>query len=334
MSESIIKSALGRFKKNAPSYIAVGLLCGLFISLLSLFSFVDGLVFLLTIPLFALPFVFASFIACYYLEAEVPINISNFFRYYFGYFRPQFRGCFKGIKYFLLSLAVYMGGLMVFYLIFCFVFYKIYGGTFQTSLEVFILNYLYNNVGYDELVLHLEENDGLLLRFITYISSFPIIPAFIFFVYGTSFSSLSIYYRSNILGAAPSLIRLGINNAYLNKGYKMKKDWFKLNWPLLVLPLFGAGIAILIYFLFINNITFLAPIVVLGCSASLIFFLPFYFSNMEVIYHQYEKAFKDGNKKAIEMVLARIQSSIELSEEEKRSLEESFKDDGDDKEEY
>ena len=334
MNESIIKSALGRFKKNAPSYIAVGLLCGLFISLLSLFSFVDGLVFLLTIPLFALPFVFASFIACYYLEAEVPINISNFFRYYFGYFRPQFRGCFKGIKYFLLSLAVYMGGLMVFYLIFCFVFYKIYGGTFQTSLEVFILNYLYNNVGYDELVLHLEENDGLLLRFITYISSFPIIPAFIFFVYGTSFSSLSIYYRSNILGAAPSLIRLGINNAYLNKGYKMKKDWFKLNWPLLVLPLFGAGIAILIYFLFINNINFLTPIVVLGCSASLIFFLPFYFSNMEVIYHQYEKAFKDGNKKAIEMVLARIQSSIELSEEEKRSLEESFKDDGDDKEEY
>ena len=114
----------------------------------------------------------------------------------------------------------------------------------------------------------------------------------------------------------------------------MKKDWFKLNWPLLVLPLFGAGIAILIYFLFINNITFLTPIVILGCTASLIFFLPFYFSNMEVIYHQYEKAFKDGNKKAIEMVLARIQSSIELSEEEKRSLEESFKDDEDDKEEY
>ena len=333
MSESIIKRAFGRFKQNASSYVAVGLLCGLFIALLSLFSFIDSFIFLLLIPLFALPFVFASFIACYYMEAEVPINISNFFRYYFGYFRPQFRGCFKGIKYFLLSLAVYMGGLMVFYLIFCYIFWKIYGGTFQTSLEAFILNYINSNVSYDELLSYLNENDGLLLRFITYISSFPIIPAFIFFVYGTSYSSLSIYYRSNIIGATPSLIRLGINNAYLNKGFRIRRDWFKLNWLLLVLPLIGGGIAIAIYFLLINNPNFLSPIILLGCTVSLLFFLPFYFPNMEVIYHQYENAFKDGNKKAIEMILERIQSSIELSEEEKRSLEESFKDSEDDKEE-
>jgi hypothetical protein len=48
---------------------------------------------------------------------------------------------------------------------------------------------------------------------------------------------------------------------------------------------------------------------------------------MEVLYHRYEESFKEGNKKAIEIFLERISNSIELSEEEKRKLEESFKDD-------
>ena len=58
------------------------------------------------------------------------------------------------------------------------------------------------------------------------------------------------------------------------------------------------------------------------------FFLPFYFSNMEVLYHRYEPYFKDGNKAAVEMILRRIQNSIELSEEEKEELEKSFNNDG------
>ena len=331
MSESIIKKSFERFKKNAVSYVAVGLLCGLFLSLLALLSYVDVTLFLLTIPFFALPFLFASYIACYFLEAQMPINIGIFFRYYFGYFRPQFRGSFKAIKYFLLSLAIYMGGLMIAYVVCYYAFSQVHGSIFQTSVESFLMDYLNNNVTYEDLLSRLEENNSLLLTFMTYVSSFPIIPAFIFFIYGISFSSLSIYYRSNITSAAPSLIRLGVNNAYLNKGRKMRIDWFKLNWPLLVLPLFRSGLAILLYFLFINNISFLAPTIMLGCVASLLFFLPFYFANMETIYHRYEMAFRDGNKKAIEMILARIQSSIELSEEERKNLEESFK--GEDNEE-
>lgn len=333
MNESLFQTARGRFKKNAPSYLAVGILCGLFMALLAMLSFIDGSIFLLSVPIFALPFLFASFVACYSLEIDLPINFSAFFRYYFAYFRPQFRGCFKGIKYFLLALAFYMGGIMVAYLIFCFVFFQKYGVTFQNALESLFVDYLNNNLTYEEIYSHLEENDGLLLTFITYVYSFPIIPGFIFFIYGTSFSSLSIYYRSNTAPAAPSLIRLAINQTYIDKGRKMRRDWFKLNWPLLVLPLIGSAVGAIIYFLFINNTLFLTPIIFLGCSVSLIFFLPFYFPNMEALYHRYQLAFKEGNARAVKMVLNRIQSSIDLSEEEKRSLEESFKNDEEDKEE-
>ena len=49
---------------------------------------------------------------------------------------------------------------------------------------------------------------------------------------------------------------------------------------------------------------------------------------MEVLYHRYEPYFKDGNKAAVEMILRRIQNSIELSEEEREELEKSFNNDG------
>ena len=333
MNESILKTAFGRFKKSAPSYLAVGILCGLFMALLAMLSFIDTAIFLLTIPLFALPFLFASFIACYYLEGGFPVNISSFFRYYFGYFRPQFRGCFKGIKYFLLALACYMGGLMVAYLVACYIFFRKYGTAFQDSLEALIFDYLQNNLSYEEIYAHLETNDGMLLTFMTYVTAFPIVPGYLMFIYGTSFSSLSIYYRTNAATTAPSLIRLAVNQTYVENGRKMRKDWFKLNWLLLVLPLLGAGVAIAIYFLLINNPSYLSPIIMLGCSIPYIFFLPFYFPNMEVLYHHYQHSFKDGSAKAIKMVLNRIQNTIDLSEEEKRSIEESFRSGGEDKEE-
>ena len=53
---------------------------------------------------------------------------------------------------------------------------------------------------------------------------------------------------------------------------------------------------------------------------------------MEVLYNRYENVFKEGNKMAIESILERIQTSIDLSEEEKRNLENSFKNDNEEKE--
>ena len=50
---------------------------------------------------------------------------------------------------------------------------------------------------------------------------------------------------------------------------------------------------------------------------------------MEVLYHRYEPYFREGNKAAVEMILRRIQSSIDLTEEERKELEASFKQDDD-----
>ena len=332
MKESLLKNALTRFKNNASSYIAVGCLCGLFITLLSLFSFIDGFIFLLTIPLFALPFIFASFIACYYLEVNQPINVSSFFRYYFGYFRPQFRGSFRAIRAFLLSIAFYFGSLFITYFIFYAIFQNSYGPIFVESLNDLIDKYISNEYTYEDLYNALTLDDGLLLTFFTYMVSFSIIPSIIYFISAILYASLSIYYRVNVRSAVPSLVKLAINCTYSRYRRSIRKDWLKLNWPLYVLPLIGAAIGSVIYFLVVKNIDFLAAIIIISSVAPLLFFLPFYFANMEVLYHRYENAFKEGNQVAVETILARIQNSIELSEEERRNLEESFKSD-DNKEE-
>ena len=329
MKESLRVASFARFKQNVTSYIAVGIMCGLFLILAATLSFVDVGLFVLMIPLIILPILFASHIACYYLEAKQPITVSALFRYYTGFYRPQFRSSFKGIKAFLLSLAFYFGGMILCYVICYSIFQHTYGATFTESFSGLAKMYMTEEMSYEDLILALEENDGLLLTFFTYVSSLPLPPAIVWFIYSISSASISIYYRSNIVVDSGSLIRLAINNTFLKIKKQYNKDWFSLNWPLLVLSLVGSLVGAILSILVFKNVTYLGAFICLGGVILILFFLPFYFSNMEVLYHRYEPYFREGNKAAVEMILRRIQSSIDLTEEERKELEASFKQDDD-----
>ena len=331
MDESLRSLALKRFKNNLSSYISVGILCALFLVLVSLLSFIDVAIFILGIAVLGLPFLFASHVSCYFLEAGQQITISSFFRYFVGFFNPQFRSSFRGIISFFKSLAVYVISMVVVYIVFLIVFTNYYGADFTNAMTELVKQYIMG-ISYEQMMELLNDNGAVLLTFITYVSAFPLPIALAFFIYASSFNSLSIYYRLNMTMAAPPLLRLAVANAYSRYRRSMRKDWFKINWPILVLPIVGAAIGGVLVFTVFKNVLFLAPLLIIGAVLSLIFFLPFYFSNMEVLYHRYENAFKEGNKMAIETILNRIQTSIDLSEEEKRSLEASFKDEEDKKE--
>ena len=326
MKESLLAASFKRFKNNMTSYIAVGLFCGLFFILISALSFFDEIIVIIAVPLLFLPFLFASHISCYLLEMNQPINPGAFFRYYSSFFRPQFRSSFRALISFLKSLAVYFIVLTVTGIAMFFIFQAHYGETFNTAVNDLIKQY-FNGITYEEMWESLRGNGGVLLTYITFVSAIPIpftITAFIYFI---SFSSIALYYRANVNTGAPSLLRLAIANVYAKTRGSMRKEWFKLNWPLLVLILVGSISSGLVCVFAFRKYAFLAPSFTIGAFILLIFFLPFYFPNMEVLYHRYEEEFKEGNKKAIEIILTRIQSSIELSEEEKRNLEESFKND-------
>lgn len=327
MKESLASTSFSRFKRNAGSYIAVGAFCGLFFILAATLSFIDVSFAILAVPLIVFPFMFASHVACYYLEANQPVTMSAMSRYYFGFFNPQFRSSFRGIKSFLTSLAVYFGSMIIIYVVLYAIYSRTYGEAFTAAFSDLVRAYSSNETSYEDLLRSLNENNGLLLTFFVYVSTLPVPFAVLWFIYSVSFNSISVYYRLNVRGGTASLIRLAINETYARFRGKMRADWFKLNWPTLVLSLLGSVAAGLIAVFLIKDITFFPAAICLGSVALLLFFLPFYFSNMEVIYSRYISAFKDGNKMAVESVLARIQSSIDLSEEERKQLEESFKDD-------
>ena len=325
MEGSLFKNSINRLKNNASSFIAVGILCGLFLILLALLSLIDSLIFLVAIPFLLFPIVFACQIACYYAKAGQPITLTSLFQYFFGFFRPQFRSSFKGIRAYLTALLFYVIGLLVSYLSLYFIFRGIYGDVFPKAISNLVAQYSSGTLTYEDLMAILRENNDLLLTFILCAEAVPL-PAFICrFIYSMSFASISVYYRNNIINGTGSLINLAVNNTYAKNRSQMRRDWFILNWPLLVLSLLGSiGGAALAIFVF-KDVTLLSALVILGSVALLLFFLPFYFSNMETLFERYEGSFKEGHKQAIEMILARIQASIDLTEEEKKGLEESFR---------
>ena len=334
MKDSLRSSSFNRFKSNPSSYIAIGIMGGLFLIITTVIAFISPSLLILTVPLIGLPFLFASHIASYYLQINQPVTFSAFLRYYYGFFRAQFRNSFRAIASFLKSLLFYFGSVLIASLVFVIIFTNKYGETFTNSLMELGYSYFYSlDATYEDLFAMLNANDGMLLTFIFYVSAFGIPLSMLAFIYFISFSSISIYYRANVAFAAPPLLRMSISNAYAAKRKNMRKDWFALNWPILVLSFLGmAGFAAL-DILLIKRIDLLPAFVMVGGVAMLVFYLPFYFTNMEVIYKKYESDFKEGNQKAIEDVLKKIQNSIDLSEEEKRSLEQSLQGRNNDEEE-
>ena len=326
MKDSLRTNSFAKFKANPTSYIAVGLMCGLFLLLVGVLAFISPSLLVIAVPLLALPFLFASHVACYYLQINQQISISAYARYFMGFFRSQFRGSFRGLISFLKSLGFYFATIIVAGITFYLIFKAQYGDTFVNSFNTLAFQYMNNaEFTYEELVALLEDNNNMLLTFIVYISAVAIPLSMLAFIYYISFSSLSIYYRANVAFGAAALLKMSVGNTFARHRVEMRKDWFSLNWPMLVLSFAGMiGFGLLDYFL-IKRIDLLPTFVIVGGVALLMFYLPFYFANMETIYKKYETHFKEGNQEAIETILRRIQSSIDLSEEEKKNLEASLR---------
>ena len=326
MKDSLRSVSFNKFKSNPTSYLAVGIMCGLFLIIATVLAFIDPLLLIIAIPLIALPFLFASHVACYYLQINQQINPSAFFRYFVGFFRGQFRSSFRGLISFLKSLALYFGMSLLAGIVMFVIFKVQYGETFTDAFNSLIYQYIYNPESTSEdIIALLNANDGQLLTFIMYVSVIAIPLAMLAFIYYISFSSISIYYRTNVLVASASLLKMSVNSTYALHRKNMRKDWFALNWPMLALSFLGMIGFALLDLLVVRRIDLLPAFVIVGGVALLMFYLPLYFANMETIYKKYEQYFKEGNQRAIETILQRIQSSIELSEEEKKHLEESLR---------
>ena len=275
-----MKEALARFKKNPSSYIFVGVLCGLLFVLFAVLNIIDSAMLLITIPLLLLPSLFASHVSCYYLEANEPITFRAFFHYYVGFFRPQFRGSFRGISAFLKAIGIYIIFFIFSYIFFYLFFQNRYGEEFITAYwNLFGVSSDAQSIDFNALMsnytIALYEENSIMYRFVIYTSAGALPFAITFYVYFISFASLSIYYRTNINSASGALLRLAVINAYTKNGRRMRRDWFKLNWPLLILSLVGAFVGAVVAKFLLRNIDLISPFILIGAVLFIAFFLPF-----------------------------------------------------------
>ena len=144
MKDSLRSISFNKFKANPSSYIAVGIMCGLFLLLVTILAFMSPSLLIIAVPLLALPFLFASHVACYYLQINQQISLSAYARYFIGFFRSQFRGSFRGLISFLKSLGFYFATVLVAGIIFYLIFKAQYGDTFVTSFNTLMFQYINN----------------------------------------------------------------------------------------------------------------------------------------------------------------------------------------------
>ena len=167
MKDSLRSTSLNKFKTNYTSYLSVGIMCGLFLIIAAVFAFLSPTLLIIAIPLIALPFLFASHVACYYLNINQQINPGAFARYFVGFFRPQFRGSFRGLVSFLKSLVFYFATAFLAGIILYLVFKATYGETFTNSCNSLVYLYVASpDATYEDIINLLNENDGMLLTFI------------------------------------------------------------------------------------------------------------------------------------------------------------------------
>lgn len=325
MKNPLRQQAFNKAKNNIYANIAIGIFCGLAMILVTMLTLIDFAFLIIVIPFFLLPFLFACHISSYYLQINQPVSMPGFFSYFLGYFRPQFRGTFRAISSFAKAVLFYLGGTFVFSAILYFIFQSYYGQFFVDAVEEFVVVFNLNELSIEDFNNMLNANNGLLLTFFAYAEAMAIAPLMLSFIYFISFSSISLYYRANVLVSTIPIIRLCVNNTYRRFGKEMRKDWWALNWPLLALSVFGMVVASVICIFAIQDITLLPSLVMIGSVALLFIFLPFYYPNIEVIYKKYENHFKQGNEQAINEIIQKLQRSIDFSAEEKKNIEESLK---------
>ena len=102
------------------------------------------------------------------------------------------------------------------------------------------------------------------------------------------------------------------------------KDYLSLNWPLYLLFTIGFAGGIALGYFWKQDISYMFSLA-LSCSALCVtFFLPFYFSNQEVIYDKYDVYFQRGTEAVAKRLVNMMQQNIDLTLEEKKRIEDSL----------
>ena len=249
---------------------------------------IDGL-YLIFIPFIILPLYFAFALFHFVQTNKADLSYRHIFKFFSLYYSPRFFGVFRIIISFLISLLVEIVVMMITGSILFNVFKTMYNPDFMDSITNVI-----NNLSTTQTVEEMEEllngTNGVLSLYsfwVSAITSFFTMSAFLYFIFK---NSIDIYYRASVSPGNRAIQKKVLKALFSQRRGQIFKLYFLgVFGPLFLLLLLSYGGSLAICALNMGSIGLIQTTVYIASMGSLVFFLPFAMSNLEVIADHFQK---------------------------------------------
>lgn len=293
MDKELRKAAINNYKNSIfPSWI-LGISLAIFAAVIVSTGLISEFLMYPLIVLFLFPFFFSTIVSHINSKRNETLTFSKQFSRSLLFFRNGNYRSFKIIPAFLYSFLIY-GLIAIFGTIIAIVVFKnihpeAFSEIYQSLTEII---YSGEDFTYQEI---LDSYQDVIFIYELAVIGPASLCAITFFIYRTTLQAIYVYAK-NFLHRFQALLISAIHNLVFRTHKKaIIKDYLSLNWPMLVMfPLFSIGSGVIVY-LFIRQEIFSVMILgFVGGFLSLLFFLPFYFGNMEAIFNKYMIEYKKG----------------------------------------
>ena len=323
MDRSLRKEAFNRYKATKFTSWVLAIFLAIILSAFSALGIISPFLSIPLILLVGIPAAFGVIVSHMIAEQEDSLTFSNQFIRSISFYRNGNHRSFKLISSILYSVLVFFAVNTLVSIITVLVFSIVRYSDFKEISTRLMSIFDYQ----DER--SVEEIFG---EYYNYLIIFQLIsetPAVIlgvsFFLYRTSINSLFIYARGTLHKFDATFISLIHNRVFKDNGRAIRKDYFSLNWPMFVIfIIFSSGLAVYFSFLFKFDASKVVPLSIASGFLPLMFFFPFYFGNMEVLFKKHEISYKRATVETSEDMYNLIRARMDLNEEEKQKLEEAL----------
>ena len=325
MERSLRSVAFEKYKVNPFAFICLGVFFCIFASMCVALSLLVPFLGTVAIVLLAIPLLFGIIIQVSSVEYFERIEFKNIIAFSLGFYRPQFSGSLRLLtsllKSFLINILVYVIAVVIAGV----VAHNTQATLFDEAFLTLRNAVASNDFNVEQLQNILQMNGGILMH-VQNIGICAGLLAFYFaFLFQLFYNTLGIYFRTMLKPTALMFGRYSINNAIKANRGKIFKDYFYLNWPLFLLGIAGATVGVLISIYVIKNYTLSPEFGLMGALLFMAIYFPMYLANMNALFDKYKYIIILGVNNSIKETIQKIQSNIDLSEEDRQRIEDTLK---------
>lgn len=316
----LIKHAIDTYKIAPISSWILGLTTGILIAAFVTLNLIAPGTIIVIFPFIIVPIIFSATLQHIIFKTKGQLTLSSSTKSFGLYYNPKFFGSFSVLFSLLKGLIVFFSFEVLLSFITSTVM-QVTSTSFVDALNNFYALFEDTSLTYEDVVRAFNDYNGILLVY-TSIVIFPsLYLALIFMIYNMSRTSIVIYYKMQLGNVDNRFSKLVYGDVVRQGRMKMFSDYMSLNWPMYVLLALGFAGGTVGGYLWKHDLVYMISMGLLGGAALFMFFLPFYFGNQEALYDLYADKFVKSTNNVTKYLLQSLQTSIDLSIDEKEDLE-------------